>query len=160
MAKELTASQTPGEGKNFVENLDFFGSGRRVTKSAEVFGKNLAEIGKDLKDGISLQLFTKQTSLKLFTGIVKNNPVDTGYSRANWTIDETPTMSEPIVKVDGKQYERSLRKDQKIGNSFIYFIKNPLPYISALEAGWSKQAPTGFIANAVFFVAKQLRSRK
>jgi len=160
MAKELTAAQTPGEGKNFVENLDFFGSGKRIHKSAESFGNSLRDAGKLAKSGIGLKLFTKQTSLRLFTQIVKNTPVGTGYARANWVLDESQTQLGPLEQIPGKEYEKPLTSDVKLGNGFTYYIKNPLPYISALEAGWSKQAPTGFIANAIFFVSKQLRALK
>jgi len=142
----------------YIENLDFFGSKQRITKSGEVFGKNLQEIGKTISSGKGLQLFTKQTGFKLFAEIVKNNPRLTGYSSNNWSIDETPTMPAPTEKVEGKQYGQA--EIPKLKNSFTYYIKNPLPYISSLEAGWSKQAPTGFIANAIFFIAKQIRASK
>jgi hypothetical protein len=37
------------------------------------------------------------------------------------------------------------------------WISNPLPYMDPLENGWSKQAPTGMVANAVAVVSAKYR---
>jgi hypothetical protein len=158
MANDLTPAQTPGRGKS-VENVDFYGSGRRVSKSAEVFGQRLKALGKDLGTGRALELQTKQIALRLFNEIVRNTPVRTGYARANWAVDQTPNI-EVIEKKPGKDVKYPAPEVKgRVGSGLIYYIKNGLPYIPFLEAGGSNQKPTGFIANAIFFVAKQIRQK-
>jgi len=157
----LKSSQIPtGKGRR-VEAVELWAAKNRVHKSGESFSKALHDIADKLQP--NMKLFTKQTALRIYTGVVLGNPVDTGYSRVNWLFGTNPSYNKvgerPTV---GTILERPLtgQASKSTGLSNTYFINNNLPYIKFLEGGSSNQAPTGFIANAIFRVSKQLQRLK
>jgi len=144
--------------ERFLENIDFYGPKKRVARSTEKLASDFRDIAKDIKSLRGLQLFTKKVGFETFTEIVSNNPRLTGYSSNSWTIGESPVVESLDPQIPGKEYGQPVIP--KLKNALTYYIKNPLPYILALEAGWSKQSPSGFIANAVFLISKKIRSSK
>lgn len=86
----------------------------------------------------------------VFEQLVNDTPVLTGFARASWSagINSAPnsgvhffggeTIPPPIFSVSSRT-----RADD------AYVIANDAPYIERLDAGWSAQAPIGFIARAV-----------
>jgi len=158
---DLKQNQIP-KGRR-VEPVEVWGAKKRVSRSGEKFAEALNELGKNLEG--NLKLFTKQTALKIFDGIIRNNPVDTGYSRFNWFFGITPTSEiKPKVENAGKNsypFPSAGEASKSTRASYVYFLNNNLPYIEALESGSSNQQPTGFIANTIFRIAKDLlRSKK
>lgn len=84
-----------------------------------------------------------------------------GQARRNWQVTiGTPSRS-ILAGVDpsGKASE-GYAAIGRITQPSAVWIANPLPYMERLENGWSKQAPTGMVANAVATVsAKYARVR-
>ena len=154
---DLKINQIP-KGKR-VEPVELFGSKKRVSKSGEEFKKAMEGVAKNLKG--NFKLFTKQTALRIYAGIIRNNPVDTGYSRASWFFGATPNKSilPPIDNAGKNAYSAPNigGVSSGIGLSYTYYLNNNLPYVLVLEGGSSDQAPTGFIANTIFSVTKELQ---
>jgi hypothetical protein len=95
---------------------------------------------------------TQKIALKVFEGVTKKTPVDTGRARANWNI---ALGKEPdLTKHDGEEELKTRNKD---GNATVVangvltemdplhpvsvVISNNVEYIGALERGHSDQAP-------------------
>lgn len=136
------------------------------------------------KWSVDLNKFTKATKDKIldvrktfafliYSSVVKKTPVDTGRARGNWLIsvnnpskantsriDKRKTGAEPSETI--KQEEKAKLEKAK-GDESIY-ISNNLEYISALEYGHSKQAPSGMVgvtlANAESYWNKAVVSIK
>lgn len=117
----------------------------------------------------SLEGFIDKVMKKLTLDIVANlvtapdtgygTPVDTGWARANWV----PQIGAPKTTTEGT------REAAEAGNVSIagqqagvakvvtgyrrdqgpIYISNNVPYILRLNEGYSKQAPKGFIQNAI-----------
>lgn len=96
--------------------------------------------------------------------VVLETPVDTGRARANWVVSvgaprdalvEPDEVGEPGTEVRGiTNARKAIREAQpaiagfRIGDSAV-FVTNNLPYIAALDAGSSAQAPEGMVRAAV-----------
>lgn len=84
-----------------------------------------------------------------------------GQARRNWQVT-IGTPSRTIlggVDPQGRSTE-AFTAIGRITQPSAVWIANPLPYMQRLENGWSKQAPTGMVANAVALVsAKYARVR-
>lgn len=96
-----------------------------------------------------------------FAELVANTPVDTGRARAAWQVTtESPSQYLPkedaypeyqskdkeIVKAHVKSTFAKQLPTTQLSAADIIYITNRVEYILALEAGWSVQAPSGFIA--------------
>jgi len=156
----LKGNQIP-KGRR-VEPVEVWGAKKRVSRSGEKFASALNELGKNMEG--NFKLFTKQQALKIFAGIIKEHPVKTGYARFNWFFGITPTkeIKPKIENAGDNSYPvPSVGEASKSTSaSYIYFLNNNLPYIEALEAGSSNQQPTGFIANTIFRIAKDMQRSK
>lgn len=154
MAEQLSNDEIP-RGR-VVTNVQVLGARERVHETGESFAKALTEVANNLKG--NMQLFTKQTALKVFAGVITGNPVDTGYSRYNWFfgVDSTNAI---LPMIDGAENypEPDIQEAARTPNRFTYFLNNNLPYIVFLEAGSSNQQPTGFIANTLQRVGADVR---
>lgn len=115
----------------------------------------------------SLTGFVEKLIKKLVLDIVANlqaapteggTPVDTGWARANWI----PQIGSPRERVAGSRDQAeagNLPGDAAQGVAQVatgytlakgpVFITNNVPYILALDAGSSKQAPKGFVRRAI-----------
>ncbi len=86
-----------------------------------------------------------------------------GHSKRNWQISfDAPARAElPGVDPSGLRTKREARsKLNLLTKSRSVFLSNPVDYVEALDRGWSRQAPQGFIAQAVAAVtAKYERIR-
>ncbi len=81
-------------------------------------------------------------------------PVDTGWARANWI----PQIGSPRQSAEGSR-EAVSSGAQDAGVALVataykreqgpVFISNNVPYIVLLNEGSSKQAPRGFVQNAI-----------
>lgn len=87
-----------------------------------------------------------------FGTLVLQTPVDTGRARAGWQIGTAPTEWVPS-KAQWDEYKgtgavtRALASVpvEQLSQADVIYICNNVEYILALEAGWSAQAPRGFI---------------
>jgi hypothetical protein len=112
----------------------------------------------------SLEEFLDKILKKLALDIVANlvttpnndygTPVDTGWARSNWVPNigsrvDSPTGSKQAVSGADQQagtvrVVTSYRRDQG-----PIYISNAVPYIYRLNQGSSRQAPAGFVQNAI-----------
>ena len=88
-----------------------------------------------------------------FGELIKQTPVDTGRARAGWSIGTEPSDWTPPPGVweefiSNGFVDAAVAKgltNKKLSEADVIYICNNVQYIMALEAGWSKQAPQGFI---------------
>lgn len=94
-------------------------------------------------------------------------PVDTGWARANWVPDIGSPRTEPVGsrdRVDSGSAQAGLARvvaGYRLAQGPV-FLSNNVPYITFLNDGSSRQAPAGFvqqaIAEAVRAVDRRLRA--
>ena len=88
-----------------------------------------------------------------FGELIKQTPVDTGRARAGWSIGTEPSEWTPPPGVweefiSNGFVDAAVAKgltNKNLSEADVIYICNNVQYIMALEAGWSKQAPQGFI---------------
>lgn len=103
-------------------------------------------------------------ALNIHGELVEGTPVDTGWARSNW-LPSVGTPKEETVGKPGaldelaKDAGQSEVLDWEISDGPIY-ITNNVPYIQRLNAGSSKQAPTGFVESAVQAEVDKANRRK
>ena len=93
---------------------------------------DIAKVRRELASKIKV-LQDKQletTAPLLIEELISNTPIDTGKARASWSLDK--------------------------GADGIYRVKNSAPYIGALNAGSSKQAPSHFIESIAMKYGKPI----
>lgn len=113
--------------------------------------------GKALRVGVNTDKMVKDVAAAVLEKVVRTTPHDTGQARANWQVaisTSKPATAQLLGHVD---YDGDATIAE--GKSKIYgtpralgqtiFISNSLDYIKALNDGWSKQAPAGFVQLAV-----------
>jgi hypothetical protein len=75
-------------------------------------------------------------------------PVDTGHARANWV----PSVGDPfssVVEADTAYASGAADVlSYQLGDGAAW-VSNNVPYILALNDGWSKQQPAGFVERAI-----------
>lgn len=97
----------------------------------------------------------KRLATSVNAELIKATPVDTGWARANWIF----SIGQPIDDVagaPGKVGPAASAQSAGIGRVLVYklhqgviWLSNNVPYIQVLNAGHSKQAPAGFIEDAI-----------
>ena len=88
-----------------------------------------------------------------FGEMIRQTPVDTGRARAGWSIGTEPSEWTPPQGVweefiSNGFVDSAVAKgltNKNLSEADVIYICNNVQYIMALEAGWSKQAPQGFI---------------
>lgn len=90
----------------------------------------------------------RAVALELFSGVIRDTPVDTGRARGNWQTN-TGAPIKSILERDDESGEAA-RKDAErvVGQSSLkdtLYLSNNLPYIEPLENGSSTQAPEGMV---------------
>lgn len=100
---------------------------------------------------IDLDLALTKISLELFSRVALKTPVDTGRARASWNISvgEIDTSVQDEGHYGEKDYIEEMASAPRITVEKKTYITNSLPYISALEHGYSQQAPAGMVAITV-----------
>lgn len=88
----------------------------------------------------------RESIIALFDMAVFRTPVDTGRARGNWIC----TLNEPSRgSMENSDETTSLNEIRSVvANSKVtdaVWLSNNLEYISALEYGWSAQAPNGMM---------------
>jgi hypothetical protein len=95
----------------------------------------------------------KRVAFAVHGELVKANPVDTGWSRANWLASVgTP----PTGKAASKGSPSASGQGASLSRLLVYrlhqgtiWISNHVPYIRKLNEGHSKQAGAGWVERAV-----------
>lgn len=99
-----------------------------------------------LKD---LVAFHKKIALEVLRRVVLRTPVDTGRARGNWQTSIGMPAEGEIGTTDPTGAS-ALAQGQAVLAALppfsVVYINNGVPYIEALEGGWSRQAPAGMVA--------------
>ena len=152
MAKRSVSSNTsPGYWRSKIAELD-----RRVCRDGAELQKTITELveaNSGLLRAQVIEIITEE-----FAALIEKTPVDSGRARAGWMMTDKPTEDEPpqvkhrakgsgIEAEFASLIEQHLREATDLGltQPDVIYICNNVQYIMALEAGWSKQAPQGFI---------------
>lgn len=98
--------------------------------------------------------------------LVNSTPILTGKARAEWQIglDEEPTnellgRTRPPTEVDYETYAQAAQQRlEGFQSGQTIYIVNNAPYITALNAGSSLQAPALFIESVEAFALSELKS--
>lgn len=108
----------------------------------------------------NLETSVKKAALFLDSQLVQRTPVDTGRARSNWLA----SLGNPKTEtVDPTQPTQALSRNSGVIGKFnlllnkTIFIANNLPYIRRLDEGSSKQAPAGFIYDAVLLTKASIK---
>lgn len=109
----------------------------------------------------------KKLTLDITDRLVKANPVDTGWSRANWV----PSIGIRFDELAGSYEDAALgsinQQPQQQGIAAVaarynlsrgsIFISNNVPYIGRLNNGSSSQAPSAFVQLAIAQALQEAR---
>lgn len=102
---------------------------------------------------------TAKIAFDVLRQIVQRCPVDTGRAKSSFYCSEGSPVYAETDQID-KSGNPSLERGAKVFDGRkqfpVYFITNALPYISELNRGSSKQAPSGFIESSIESVIGRL----
>lgn len=114
-----------------------------------------------LTEGVTRLL--SEISEQIGREVVPATPVDTGAARANWrpALNAQPIV--PVTRTDPTGAATVARiatvaRQMRAGDTF--YLSNNLPYITALNAGSSPQAPANFVQDAVATAVRTVTRRK
>jgi hypothetical protein len=101
---------------------------------------------------ITGDLVTK-ISLDIVDGLVRRNPVDTGWSRANWIPSigspvENPVGDRQAVNTGPQQAGIAQLSQFRLGDGAVY-ITNNVPYIDVLNLRGTASAPAGWVQREI-----------
>ena len=167
MAKRSVSSNTsPGYWRSKIAELD-----RRVCRDGAELQKTITELveaNSGLLRAQVIEIITEE-----FAALIEKTPVDSGRARAGWMMTDKPTEDEPPqvkhrAKGGGVEaefaslIERHLSEATELGltQPDVVYICNNVKYILPLEAGWSIQAPQGFIALFMQRITNRLNQLK
>lgn len=97
---------------------------------------------------------TRKRALDIFEYCVDHSPLDSGAYRASWFISE----GTPEYRFVGRQPRHAPElpppETPKLSTLFYrtFFVTNGAPYAGLLETGYSDQAPTGVVREALKWV--------
>ena len=124
------------------------GFAKKMRRASKAVCLNADKLVKDVADGI-------------LVAVVTDTPVDTGQARSNWQVNlNSPANGTRTAFVPGKKGSTGLDNiiaavevgtnhiDQYNGGEEIH-ITNNLSYIGDLNDGTSKQAPPGYVQDAI-----------
>ena len=122
-------------------------------KADPVRGIDIAVAAFAEKINVAIPIVVEKLAIDLWTKITRGNPVDTGLSRSWWHINEgAPDMSKPPERPRsriGEFYPAPTTPSPVITGTQPVYITNNVDYVIFLEAGWSGQAPFGYVGLAI-----------
>lgn len=111
---------------------------------------------KDIRSFVSKAVqahskITRAATLELFSGVIKDTPVDTGRARGNWQTSVGSPAAGELDREDKSGALAMAEVQQKAppGAGQVTLLTNNLPYIEALERGSSKKSPEGMVRKNV-----------
>ena len=114
------------------------------------WSKSPKSFTKEVKD--SHRLLCQKLALDIDRRLVLKTPVDTGRARANWLA----SVGQPSSEVSGREDPTGAAAISQAANEItraqffpVIYLNNNLPYIGALNAGSSQQAPAGFVEASI-----------
>jgi hypothetical protein len=120
-----------------------------VSFSANIFsfGKRTTERVDQLRRGVTL---------KLFSAVILDTPVDSGRARANWRVSVGKADLKALPELYDESGQATIAEvgaaveSTKGQGDVTVCLANNLPYIARLEFdGWSSQAPEGMMRKNV-----------
>lgn len=121
-------------------------SGSVMSESIRRFDAGMKRFADTLKEE-QLVVFYKRLSLEILRKVVFLTPVDTGRARGNWQLTISTPASGQVKQFKGRDpFAAGTATLEQMKNLNVVWISNNVPYIVALERGWSKQAPAGMVA--------------
>lgn len=123
-------------------------------------GSFTADITKFVeKTKLKASTVVKKLAFDAFASVMLRTPVDTGRARASWriSVNQVDSSVEPdrggvASKIKGAPAPPDPAESGKATSALagvnwgdVVYISNSVPYIEALENGWSKQAPQGML---------------
>lgn len=121
-------------------------------KANPVQGIDIAVAAFAEKIQVAIPLVVEKLAVDLWTKITRGNPVDTGLSRSWWKISEgAPDMTAPPKRESAaaNQFPAPETPTPTITGTAPVYITNNVDYVIFLEAGWSGQAPFGYVGLAI-----------
>lgn len=97
--------------------------------------------------------------------MIIDTPLDIGWARANWVPSIGLAFTEDLTNADPEAELSSARAKQQSGQAEIFsfslgqgstYITNNVPYVTRLNEGSSKQAPAGFVQQAIVKAARTI----
>ncbi len=151
------AGHTQEWWQNRITYLD-----RRVCRSGKELQETVAELVEAHKGLVRAAIAA--AIVREFMELIKQTPVDTGRARAGWSIGTEPSEWTPPPGVweeflANGSIDAAVAKgltNKKLSEADVIYICNNVQYILALEAGWSAQAPQGFIGKFLQRLNRQL----
>ena len=156
----------PEYWRSRIEELD-----KRVCRDGAELQRTISELveaNTGLVRAQVIEIITEE-----FAALIEKTPVESGRARAGWMMTDKPTEDEPPQVKKGAKgggveaefaslIERHLREATDLGltQPDVVYICNNVKYILALEAGWSIQAPQGFIALFMQRITNRLNQLK
>lgn len=102
----------------------------------------------------------RNLGMVLFTAIVYDTPVDIGLARGSWWPSKgSPVMGGPTrIDKSGQKVVADIQREVMSAKlRDVLFMVNNVPYIEALEYGWSKQSPEGMVRINVARVRRMVK---
>jgi hypothetical protein len=91
----------------------------------------------------------RAATLELFSGVIKDTPVDTGRARGNWQTTVGSPAAGELERDGAGPALAEVSANTPPGAGQVTLLTNNLPYIEELERGSSKQAPEGMVRKNV-----------
>jgi len=91
----------------------------------------------------SAQIDTARTA---FNNLTHRTPVDTGTAKWSWNIQSSPDIPTPLIREIRTGYPPVPQLSKRVKS---IYITNSAPYMVYLNRGYSKQAPSAFIEQAL-----------
>ena len=155
----------PDYWRSRIEELD-----KRVCRDGAELQRTISEMVEANTGLVRAQVI--EIIVEEFAALIEGTPVDSGRARAGWMMTDKPTEDEPpqVKRAKGggieaefaSLIERHLREATELGltQPDVVYICNNVKYILPLEAGWSIQAPQGFIALFMQRITNRLNQLK
>lgn len=99
---------------------------------------------------------TQETAIYVDQQLVSQTPKDTSQAARSWNVSLVNADNSKVVH--GTTASAVSNAENKIKSAQPYkliFIQNMQPYIGRLNAGWSLQAPSGYIDNIILEAANR-----
>lgn len=145
---------------------------KKTCRTTDEFNKTLTQIVR-LKTEEQALLIVKKCVVDALSAFIQRTPVDTGRARAGWMFSDSRVPTEAPDKdmfqktgtgqsantsAINKALSDALQGVSNASLDAVWHIVNNVEYIQMLEAGWSRQAPQGFVAITLHEMNKQLQS--
>lgn len=127
------------------------------------FIRNIRRLGNNIEQNVNAEMI--RTAILAQQVIILSTPVDTGRARANWIADVGTGFTGTTQGTD-RSGDTRIQKNAEIirrrvaGSRADIHISNNLPYIGALNAGSSAQAPAMFVEQGIAAAVAALRNTR